>query len=159
METFHKQSLGFPHMQHLHQDPSLYWVEPQLECYQMQPAGVVIHRESYSSYVTSGAYKLRRFTVPINTACDQYCSIANQLYRLERALIDTGEATPPKKQSETYTSRVGSYWARLVSIFNIKFIIIFITSLSIISFKILYSRVSEALDFYRFYSTKHGIRS
>src|SRR5438105_3869463 len=39
-------------------------------------------------------------------------------------------------------------------VFNIKFIIIFIISLiSIISFKILYSRVSEALDFYRVYST------
>src|SRR5438034_9708781 len=39
-------------------------------------------------------------------------------------------------------------------VFNIKFIIIIIiTLISIISFKILYSRVSEALDFYRFYST------
>src|SRR5438132_422029 len=34
-------------------------------------------------------------------------------------------------------------------ILNIKFIIIIITSLSVNSFKILYSRVSEALDFYR----------
>jgi len=27
------------------------------------------------------------------------------MYRLERALIDTGEATPPKKQATPYTSR------------------------------------------------------
>src|SRR6266498_2475072 len=45
-------------------------------------------------------------------------------------------------------------------VFNIKFIIIFIiTLISIISFKILYSRVSEALNFYRVYSTKQSIRS
>src|SRR5438128_7559676 len=83
------------------------------------------------------------------------------MYRLERALIDTGEATPPRKQAAPYTS-----WCRLLlgspglKFFNIQFIIIFIiTLISIISFKILYSRVSEALDFYRVYSTMQSIRS
>ena len=52
---------------------------------------------------------------------------------------------------------IGLAWSQ---VFNIQFIIIFIiTLISIISFKILYSRVSEALDFYRVYSTKHSIRS
>ena len=62
---------------------------------------------------------------------------------------------------EAGSASVGSYWACPVSILNYQyFIIINIISLSIISFKkILYSRVSEALDFYRFYSTKQGIRS
>src|SRR6266540_7554975 len=35
-----------------------------------------------------------------------YSSIADQLYRLERALIDTGEATPSRKQLQAYTSKM-----------------------------------------------------
>src|SRR6266540_1421636 len=52
---------------------------------------------------------------------------------------------------------IGLAWSQ---IFNIKFIIIFIiTLISIISFRILYSRVSEALNLYRVYSTTQSIRS
>src|SRR5438128_9447778 len=39
-------------------------------------------------------------------ACDYYSSIADQLYRLERALIDSGEATPSRKQLQAYTSKM-----------------------------------------------------
>ena len=34
------------------------------------PAGRLNSREGYSSYVSPGAYELRRFTEPHNTACD-----------------------------------------------------------------------------------------
>src|SRR5438128_6111797 len=69
------------------------------------PAGRLNSREGYNNYVSPGAYELRRFTEPHNTACDKYCSIADQMYGLERALINTGEATPPRKQAAPYTSR------------------------------------------------------
>src|SRR5438876_7867639 len=48
---------------------------------------------------------------------------------------------------------VGSYWARLVSYFNIIFHHLYSITIGINSFKNLYSRVSEALDFYWSYST------
>src|SRR6266540_61980 len=79
-------------------------------------------------------------------------SIADQLYRLERSLIDTGEATPPQKQPQAYTSRrrvlLGSPGLKFY-FFIIIFVIINIKSLSSSSFKVLYSRVSTTLDFYR----------
>src|SRR6266508_4469310 len=34
------------------------------------PAGRLNSREGYNSYVSPGAYELRRFTEPHNTACD-----------------------------------------------------------------------------------------
>src|SRR5438105_15780918 len=89
-------------------------------------------------------------------------SIAVQGTNLEQALNDTGEATTPGEGAHRRTLPcAGSYWAHPVSNFNIRTIIIIfiITLISIISFKILYSRVSEALDFYRVYSTTQSIRS
>src|SRR5438128_8842178 len=81
--------------------------------------------------------------------------------RLERSLIDTGEATPPQKQPQAYTSRhrvlLGSPGLKFY-FFIIIYVIIIIKSLSSSSFKVLYSRVSAALDFYRHYSTKHSVR-
>src|SRR6266540_4836694 len=71
----------------------------------MHPAGRLNSREGYSSYVSPGTYELHRFIEPHNTACDQYCSKAESRDNLERALTDTGEATPPRKQAVPYTSR------------------------------------------------------
>ena len=120
----------------------------------MQPIGVVIPRESYSGYGSLVAHKLHRFTAPIGHGMWLVSSIADQLYRLERSLIDTGEATPPQKQPQAYTSRcqvlLGSSGLKFY-FFIIIFIIINIKSLGSSSFKVLYSRVSEALDFYRYW--------
>src|SRR5438876_6914772 len=68
------------------------------------PAGRLNSREGYNSYVSPGAYESHRFTEPHNTACDWYCSTAESRDNLERALTDTGEATPPRKQAAPYTS-------------------------------------------------------
>src|SRR5438132_1820080 len=51
---------------------------------------------------------------------------------------------------------IGLAWSQILISSSI---ILIITLISIISFKILYSRVSEALDFYRVYSTTQSIRS
>src|SRR6266540_2903312 len=51
---------------------------------------------------------------------------------------------------------IGLAWSQILISSSITFII---TLISIISFKILYSRVSEALDFCRVYSTTQSIRS
>src|SRR6266540_4085866 len=77
---------------------------------------------------------------------------------LEQALIDTGGATPPRKQLQAYTSKVsgpiGPTRSQLLN-FHLS------SSLSSLSshhevphffFKILFNH-------YRFYSTKHSIRS
>src|SRR6266508_7002626 len=79
------------------------------------------------------------------------------MYELERALIDTGEATPPRKQAAPYTSRCRVLLGSPGLIFYTYTIIIIITFNR--GSNILNSRVSKALDFYRNYCTKQSIRS
>ena len=94
---------------------------------------------------------------PINTACDQYCSIADQLYSLERALIDTGEATPSRKQLQAYTFKMSGPIGLARSQ-----VLIIPGSSSLLHINRQHhfknSRVSKTLDFYRIYCTKQNIR-